>query len=132
MKRESTPGPVNHPNLRRLLLPCAVALVLLASVRSGLAQDLPADKTADLSKASTVATTVSGLEANLDLAGLSSTQSKSMESCPSVKCLITCENGLSLTMDLTDKMACYSYSSGNGCHSSGFFVCSDKPAAASC
>lgn len=130
MKRESTLGPVIHPNLRRLLLPCAVALVLLASARLGLAQDPPADKTADLSKASTVTTAVSGLEANLDLAGLSNPQS--MASCPSVNCLITCENGLSMTLNLNDKMACYSYSSGNGCHSSGFFVCSDKPVVAGC
>ena len=128
MKRESTPGPMIQPNLRRLLLPCAVALVLLASARPGLAQDPPADKTAEPLKASAVATAVSGQEANLAIAGLSNPQS----SCPSVNCLITCENGLSMTLNLTDKMACYSYSSGNGCHSSGFFVCSDKPVVGSC
>lgn len=130
MKRESTSGPVIQPNLRRLLLPCAVALVLLASARPGLAQETPAGKTAEPLKDSPVVTAVSGLEANLDVAGLSGPQS--VTSCPSVQCLITCENGLSLTLSLSDKMACYSYSSGNGCHSSGFFVCSDKPAVGSC
>jgi hypothetical protein len=127
MKRPSTSDLVTQLNLRRLLLPCTVALVLLAFARPGVAQDLPEGKTV---KDNIVATTASGLEANLGAADLSSPRSSG--SCPFVKCSITCDSGLGRTQYFTSAIACYSYSDGSGCHASGFFVCSDSPGVAGC
>jgi hypothetical protein len=126
MKRPSTSDLDTQLNLRRLLLPCTVALVLLAFARPGLAQ-LPEGKTA---KDNIIATTASGLEANLDTAELASPRSSG--SCPFVKCSITCDSGLGRTQYFTSAIACYSYSDGSGCHASGFFVCSDSPGVAGC
>jgi hypothetical protein len=117
-------------NLRRLLLPCATALVLLAFARPGLAQDLPEGQITQPPANSTVAATVSGLEANLGTAELSSSQS--LSSCPFIKCQITCDNGLGQTLYFTSAFACYSYSDGSGCHASGFYACSDSPGVAGC
>jgi hypothetical protein len=72
----------------------------------------------------------SGLEAKLATAELSSPQFQS--NCPSVKCSITCDSGLGHTQYFTSALACYSYSDESGCHSSGFYVCSEKPAVAGC
>ncbi|MFL6262960.1 MAG: hypothetical protein ACJ76Y_24945 [Thermoanaerobaculia bacterium] len=130
MKRQRTPVPVVQPNLRRLLLLCTVALVLLAFALPALAQDLPEGKTAEPPKDSVTAPAVSGLEASLGTAAPSSP--KSQATCLSVSCLITCKSGLSQTRSFTDAVACYSYSDAYGCHSSGFYVCSDKPVAAGC
>lgn len=130
MKRQSTSGLVVQPNLRRLLLPGAVALVLLAFARPGLAQDLPAGKIAELPNDSTTAATGSGLEANLGTAEPSSP--RSLSNCPYIKCLITCDNGLGYTQSFTNSFACFSYSDGTGCHASGLFVCSDSPGVEGC
>jgi hypothetical protein len=131
MMRQSTSGLVVQPNLRRLLLPGAVALVLLAFARPGLAQDLPAGKSAELPKDSIVATTGSGLAAHLGTAELSSPRSQG--SCPFTKCLITCDNGLtSYTKSFANSLECYSYSDGFGCRASGLFVCSDRPDGEGC
>ena len=133
MKRQSTSGFVVQPNLRRLLLACMAALVVLAFARPGLAQDLPDGKTAEQPKVATVATmatTVAGLEADLGTAALSTPQS--VASCPFVKCSITCANGLAQTRYFTNSFACYSYSDASGCHASGFFVCSDSPGVVGC
>ena len=130
MKRQRASVPVFHTNLRRLLLLCAAALILLAFALPGLAQDLPAGKTAEQPKDSVAAPAVSGLEASLGTAAPASP--KSQASCLSVSCLITCDSGLSQTRSFTDAVACYSYSDKFGCHSSGFYVCSDKPVAPSC
>ena len=125
MKRQSTSGLVVQLNLRRLLLPCTVALVLLAFVRPGLAKDLPEGKIAELPKDSIVATTGFGFEASLGTAEPSSP--RALGSCPFIKCWITCDNGLGRTQYFTDAVTCYSYSDGFGCHAAGFFVCSDRP-----
>jgi hypothetical protein len=130
MKRQRTPVPVVHPNLRRLLLLCTVALALLAFALPALAQDLPESKTAVQPKASVAAPAVSEPEASLGAAVPSSP--KSQASCLSVSCVITCNNGLSQTRSFSDAVACYSYSDAYGCHSSGFYVCSDKPVTAGC
>ena len=130
MKRPSTSDLETQLTLRRLLLPCTVALVLLAVARPGLAQDLPAGKTAEPPKDSVVATTGSQPEANLGTAELASPRSSG--SCPFIKCSITCDSGLGRTQYFTSAFACYSYSDGSGCHSSGFFVCSDSPGVAGC
>jgi hypothetical protein len=127
MKRPSTSDLDTQLNLRRLLLPCTVALVLLAFARPGLAQDLPEGKTA---KDNIIVTTASGPEANLGTAELSSPRSSG--SCPFVKCSITCDSGLGRTQYFASAIACYSYSDGSGCHASGFFVCSDSPGVAGC
>ncbi len=115
---------------RQIRLSCMVILVLLAFALPGLARDLPEGKTAEQPKASLVATTGSGLEANLGLAELSSP--KSLGSCPYVKCWITCDSGLGRTQYFTNTFACYSYSDASGCHASGLFVCSDSPGVAGC
>ena len=125
MKGQSTSGLVVQPNLRRLLLPAAAALVLLALVRPGLAQDRPAGKIAELPNDSTVAATGSGLEAHLGTAEPASP--RLLGSCPFTKCLITCDNGMGYTKSFTNSFSCYSYSDGLGCHASGLFVCSDSP-----
>ena len=130
MKRQSTSDLVVHPNLRRLLLPCTVALVLLAFARPGLAQDAADGKAAEVSKDGIVATTSSGPEANLGTAALSSP--RFLGSCPVIKCWISCDNGLGYTQYFTSSYACYSYSDPSGCHSSGIFVCSDSPGVAGC
>ncbi|PYQ68215.1 MAG: hypothetical protein DMF53_00540 [Acidobacteria bacterium] len=133
MKRQSTSGFVVQLNSRRLLLSCAVALVVLAFARPGLAQDLPDGKTAEQPSITTVATTATaatGLEANLDMAALSSPQSQG--SCPFIKCWITCGNGLAQTLYFTNTFACYSYSDASGCRASGVFACSDAPPVAGC
>jgi hypothetical protein len=131
MKHQTTSSPVVQPDLRRLLLPCMAMLVLLAFARPGLAQDLPAAKSAEPPQNSTVATTAgSGLEAALGTAELASPQS--LANCPSIQCWITCDNGLSHEQYFTNTFACYSYSDRTGCHGSGLFVCSDKPAATGC
>jgi hypothetical protein len=130
MKRQRTPVPVVQPNLRRLLLLCTVALVLLAFALPALAQDPPAGKTAEPPKDSVAAPAVSGPEASPGTAAASSP--KSPASCLSVSCVITCKSGLSQTRSFTDAVACYSYSDAYGCHSSGFYVCSDKPVVAGC
>jgi hypothetical protein len=78
MKRQGTSGFGVQPNLRRLLLACMAALVVLAFARPGLAQDLPGGKTAEQPKVITVATTAtaaSGFEADPGMAALSSPQS---------------------------------------------------------
>jgi beta-lactamase regulating signal transducer with metallopeptidase domain len=93
-------------------------------------QDSPKAKTAKRTQDSPVATAASGSEANLGTAERAS--SKPLRSCPFVKCSIVCDSGLSYTQDFTNPLSCYSYSGANGCHSSGFYVCSDKPAAAGC
>lgn len=130
MKRPSTSDLDTQLNLRRLLLPCTVALVLLAFARPGLAQDLPAGKTAELPKDSIIATTGSEPIAKLGTAELASPRSS--DSCPFVKCSITCDSGLGRTQYFTSAIACYSYSDRSGCHASGFFVCSDSPGVAGC
>ena len=133
MKRQSPSILLVQPNLRRLLLLCTVALVLLAFVRPALAQDAAEGKTADMPKASVVVANVaasSGLEANLGTAELASSQSSA--SCPFIKCWITCDNGpLGRTQYFTSAFACFSYSDG-GCHAAGFFVCSDNPGGVGC
>ena len=128
MKRQSTPRPMVQSS--RLLLLCTVALVSLAFARPSFAQDLPGGKTAEPPKDSIAAPAVSGLESSLGTAAPSSP--KSQAGCLSVSCVITCENGLSQTRSFTDAVACYSYSDAYGCHSSGFYVCSDKPIVAGC
>ena len=130
MKRQSISGVVVQSNLRRLLLPCTVALVLLAFVRPGLAQNAAEGKTAEVSKDSIVATASSGLEANLGAAELSSPQF--LGACPFVKCWINCDNGLGHTQYFTNALACYSYSDEYGCHATGVFVCSNSPGVAEC
>jgi hypothetical protein len=130
MKRPIKSGLVAQPNLRRLLLPCTVVLVLLAFVRPGLAQDSPESKTAGTPKGNAIATTSSGLEATLATAALSSPQS--LGSCPFIKCSITCDNGLGYTQYFTNTLSCFSYSDGTGCRSTGLFSCSEKPAVAGC
>jgi hypothetical protein len=127
MKRPINSGLVAQPNLRRLLLLCTVVLVVLAFVRPGLAQNAPESKTAGTPKVNTIATTSSGLEATLATAALSSPQS--LGSCPSIKCWITCDNGLGRTQYFNNTLACYSYSDGTGCRSTGIFVCSESRAA---
>ena len=124
MKRQSTSGLVIQPNLRRLLLFGALALVLVAFAGTGLAQDPPAGKIAELPNDSVVATTGSGLEAHLGTAELSSP--RSLSSCPFVKCWINCDNGLGYNKSFTNSFSCYSYSDGLGCHASGLFVCSES------
>jgi hypothetical protein len=125
MKRQSISGFLVQPNLRRLLPLCTVALALLAFVGPALAQDLPEGKTAEQPRDSIAATAVTGLEASLGTAELSSPQSPA--SCPFIKCLITCDNGLGRTQYFNNTFACYSYSDGFGCRASGLFVCSDGP-----
>ncbi|HEY4597325.1 MAG TPA: hypothetical protein VIJ02_13070, partial [Thermoanaerobaculia bacterium] len=97
------------------------------------AQEPPEGKTAKRTQDSviaTAATAASGSAAHPGTAELASPQSPS--NCLSVKCSITCDNGLGYTQDLTDAVSCYSYSDRAGCHSSGFYVCSDKPVATGC
>jgi hypothetical protein len=130
MKRQRALVSVVQPNLRRLLLLCTVALVSLAFARPSLAQDLPEGKTAEQPKGSVAAPAVSGPEASPGTAAPSSL--KPQASCLSVSCVITCDSGLSQTRSFTDAVACYSYSDAYGCHSSGFYVCSDKPVTAGC
>ncbi|HEY7215485.1 MAG TPA: hypothetical protein VIC28_12695 [Thermoanaerobaculia bacterium] len=130
MKRQSISGVVVQSNLRRLFLSCTVALVLLAFVRPGLAQNAAEGKTAEVSKDSIVATASSGLEANLGASELSSPQF--LGTCPFVKCWLNCDNGLGHAQYFTNVLACYSYSDELGCHASGFFVCSDRPDDAAC
>ena len=130
MKRQTPAGLVVHPNLRRLLLLCTFALVLLAFAQPGLAQDPTEAKSAEPSQDSVVATTGSGLAAVLGTAELASPGSTA--SCLSIKCWITCDNGLSRDQYFTNTVECYSYADATGCHGSGLFVCSDKPATAGC
>jgi beta-lactamase regulating signal transducer with metallopeptidase domain len=97
------------------------------------AQEPPEGKTAKRTQDSviaTAATAASGSAAHPGTAELASPRSPS--NCLSVKCSITCDNGLGYTQDLTDAVSCYSYSDRAGCHSSGFYVCSDKPVATGC
>lgn len=115
---------------RQTLLSCMAVLAVLAFARPGLTRDLPEGKTAEQPKTSLAATTGSGVEANLGLAGLSSP--KSLGSCPYVKCWIACDSGLGRTQYFTNTFACYSYSDAHGCHSSGVFSCSEKPDVAGC
>ena len=131
MKLQSTSGPVVQPHLRRLLLPCTVALVLLAFARPGFAQGAAEGKTDEVRKDDVVATASSGLDANLGTAELSRPQF--LGSCPFIKCWITCDNGLSYDQTFTSVYACYSHHDAAGCHTSGIFTCSnDGPGVADC
>ncbi len=127
MKRQSTSSLVVPSNFRRLLLPCMVALVLLALVRPGLALDVPEGKTPEVTKASVAAMANSGLgygTAELPIL-------RSSDSCPFIKCWISCDNGQSHTQYFTTAFACYSYSN-ESCHAAGFFVCSERSGDAGC
>ncbi|HEY2291802.1 MAG TPA: M56 family metallopeptidase [Thermoanaerobaculia bacterium] len=108
----------------------AVIATPVPSLDASRAQDPPEGKAAQRTQESAVATAASGSEANPGTAELASPRSPS--NCLSIKCSITCDNGLSYTQDFTDAVSCYSYSDRAGCHSSGFYVCSDKPAATGC
>jgi hypothetical protein len=130
MKLPIVAGPTIQPNPRRLLLLCAVVLVLLAFVRPGLALDIPESKTAGTPQSDTIATAGSGLEATLTTVASSGAQA--LASCPSIQCSITCDSGLGYTRRFNNTLECFSYSDAGGCRSTGLYVCSEKPAGAGC
>jgi bla regulator protein blaR1 len=94
------------------------------------AQDLPKAKTVHQTQDTAVVTTASEPEAHPGKAEPANSQS--LSNCLSVRCSIVCDGGLSYTQDFTNTLSCYSYSGPNGCHSSGFYVCNDKPSVAGC
>jgi beta-lactamase regulating signal transducer with metallopeptidase domain len=93
-------------------------------------QDSPEAKAAKRTQDSTVATVASGSEANPRTAELSS--SHRPNNCPFIKCMITCDSGLSRTQYFTNTLSCYSYSDSYGCHSTGLFVCSANQGGEGC
>ncbi|HET9209715.1 MAG TPA: M56 family metallopeptidase [Thermoanaerobaculia bacterium] len=120
-------GKAPNPRTVRTTVTRAVIAAPAPSLDAGRTQDPQKGKTARRTRDSAVATAASRSEANPGTAELPSPQP--LSNCPSVQCSIVCDNGLSYTQDFTNTLSCYSYSGANGCHASGFYVCSDKPAA---
>jgi beta-lactamase regulating signal transducer with metallopeptidase domain len=117
-------GPVRESTKRAVI---AAPAPVLDARRT---QASPEEKTAGRTQESAVATVASGSEANPGTVEPAS--SHPLDNCPFIKCIITCDSGLSRDQYFTNVLSCYSYSDSYGCHSTGLFACSASPSAAGC